>query len=304
MRRILTASLATFVLISACGGDDGRVTEVTSDTVAPDSTNAASETTTGDPDTGDGASGTVEYSTEIFATPEYDWTDCGAGLECAYIDVPLDYSDTNSDTISIYMTRHLALDPSERIGTLLVNPGGPGFGEWLQLWRETFDSFEEFAGPVVACVDGPALAGGLEMSLACDLIVASEKAKLGDVHARYGLVPGGGGSQRLVDAVGVRLARWLMYTGELVSAQRALEMGLVQQVFAAESFEADVVAFLTRMAERSAPSTHFMKAMSRSSHVTAAGLDRELEEAARVVAGPDAMEGLAAFVERREPKFA
>lgn len=128
MRRVLTASLAAFVLISACGGDDGRVTEVTSDTVAPDSTNAASETTTGDPDTGDGASGTVDYSTEIFATPENDWTDCGAGLECAYIDVPLDYSDTSSDTISIYVTRHLALDPSERIGTLLVNPGGPGFG--------------------------------------------------------------------------------------------------------------------------------------------------------------------------------
>lgn len=128
MRRVLTASLATFVLISACGGDDGRVTEVTSDTVAPDSTNGASETTTGDPDTGDGASGTVDYSTENFAIPEYDWSECGAGIECAYIDVPLDYSDTDSDTISIYMTRHLALDPSERIGTLLVNPGGPGFG--------------------------------------------------------------------------------------------------------------------------------------------------------------------------------
>lgn len=128
MRRILTASLATFVLISACGGDNGRITEVTSDTVAPDSTNVASETTTDGPDTGDGASATVDYSTEIFATPEYDWTDCGAGLECAYIDVPLDYSDTSSDTISIYVTRHLALDPSERIGTLLVNPGGPGFG--------------------------------------------------------------------------------------------------------------------------------------------------------------------------------
>ena len=128
MRRVLTASLASFVLISACGGDGARVTEVTSDTVAPDTTDALTETATSGPDTSDSASGTVDYSTENFPTPEYDWTECGPGLECAYMDVPLDYSDTNSDTISIFMTRHLALDRSERIGTLLVNPGGPGFG--------------------------------------------------------------------------------------------------------------------------------------------------------------------------------
>ena len=67
--------------------------------------------------------------------------------------------------------------------------------------------------PVIAAVDGLALAGGLELALACDLIVASERSRFGDVHARFGLVPGGGGSQRLVDAVGTRMARWLMYSG-------------------------------------------------------------------------------------------
>jgi len=127
MRRVVTASIVSVVLITACGGDGGRVTEVSSDTIVSDST-TPSEPSNTEPGSMDGGSADVEYSTEDFATPEYDWSDCGAGLECAHVDVPLDYSDPDSETISIFMTRHLALVPSERIGTLLVNPGGPGFG--------------------------------------------------------------------------------------------------------------------------------------------------------------------------------
>jgi enoyl-CoA hydratase len=178
------------------------------------------------------------------------------------------------------------------------------FRGWLLQWRETFDSLERCPKPVLAALNGLTLAGGLELALACDLIVASSAAKVGDVHARYGLVPGGGGSQRLPDAVGVRWARWLMYTAEVLDAERAAAIGLVQQVFPAETFAADVAATAGAMARRSAASLAVMKRASRSRLVTDDGLELEIEAAARVVTGPDAREGLAAFGEKREPRFA
>lgn len=184
-----------------------------------------------------------------------------------------------------------------------IERGGSAFGDWLLSWRSTFDSFEACPKPVIAAVDGAALAGGLELALACDFIVASARAKFGDVHARFGLVPGGGGSQRLVDAVGTRTARWLMYSGVQIDAAEALRIGLVQTVLPADGFDAALAGLTGPLAGRSIASIQFMKRMSRSSLVTDEGLDRELAEAAEVVAGLDAREGFAAFAEKREPRF-
>ncbi|MEY3617795.1 MAG: hypothetical protein RL726_493 [Actinomycetota bacterium] len=128
MRRVLSASLVSLVLITACGGEGGYVTEVSSDTVVSSSTTPTDPTNNTDPDPSDNGTGTTDHSTADFATPEYEWDSCGVELECAYIDVPLDYSNPTSESISLFMTRRLASDTSERIGTLLVNPGGPGFG--------------------------------------------------------------------------------------------------------------------------------------------------------------------------------
>lgn len=185
----------------------------------------------------------------------------------------------------------------------LILSGGSGFRDWLLSWRVAFDSFEECSKPVIAAVDGMALAGGLELALACDLIVASERSKFGDVHARFGLVPGGGGSQRLVDAVGTRMARWLMYSGIQIDSTEAHRIGLVQQVYPDADFDGAVASMARLLAGRSLASTEFMKRMSRTALVTTEGLDRELDGAAEVVAGPDALEGLAAFAEKREPRF-
>ncbi|NDH46380.1 MAG: alpha/beta fold hydrolase [Acidimicrobiia bacterium] len=123
MRRRAVFAVIFSLSVVACGGGDS-VSRIDSDTLAPtDVTNAPST----DPGTTsmvpDGA-----YSTEDFPTPTIDWSDCGSDLECGYVDVPIDYSDPNSEMTSIYVTRHLASNSDERIGTLLVNPGGPGFG--------------------------------------------------------------------------------------------------------------------------------------------------------------------------------
>jgi len=177
------------------------------------------------------------------------------------------------------------------------------FREGLLTWRDAFALMETVTKPVIGAVNGVALAGGLELALACDVMVASSQAKLGDVHARYGLVPGGGGSQRLPDAVGTRWARWLMYTGAVLTADEALNIGLVQAVYPHEQFMEQVGELARTMSLRSGPGLAFMKRMSTSPRVTPAGIERELEAAVNLISGPDAQEGLAAFAAKREPSF-
>ena len=177
------------------------------------------------------------------------------------------------------------------------------FRRWVAAWHRAFATFEDCPKPIVALVNGLALAGGLELALACDYIVARRSARIGDVHANFGLVPGGGGSQRLPDAVGSRVARWLMYTGEILTADRAAEVGLVQEVLADDEFDESAWAAGEKMAGRSQPGLAFMKRMSRPA-LDARGLELELEAAAGLVVGADAREGLAAFAEKRSPKFA
>lgn len=185
-----------------------------------------------------------------------------------------------------------------------VNLSSPAsFRESVLIWRDTFAAIAACSKPVIAAVNGVALAGGIELALACDLIVASRQAKLGDVHARYGLVPGGGGSQRLPDAVGTRWARWLMFTGEVISADEAIRIGLVQAVYEQDDFVTSVQDLCATMGRRSGPGLAFMKRMTAPSRVTEAGINLELEAAVHLVGGPDAMEGLAAFAEKREPEF-
>lgn len=177
------------------------------------------------------------------------------------------------------------------------------FREGLEVWRSSFRALETLPKPVIAVVDGLAIAGGLELALACDLIVATDRARLGDGHATYGLVPGGGGSQRLPDAVGVRAARWLMYTGELVDAQAARRLGLVQHVVAAAELESWLEETAATLSARSPAALAFFKTMTASPGVTDERLAREVLAAVAVVSGPDAQEGLAAFEAKRPPQF-
>ena len=185
----------------------------------------------------------------------------------------------------------------------VVTQDSASFRELLVSWKSAFGAMDASPKPVIAALNGLTLAGGLELALAADFMVASSSAKIGDVHANFGLVPGGGGSQRLTDAVGSRAARWLMFTGAVLDAEQARALGLVQEVFPAESFAEDVWAMAATMAGRSATGLAFMKRMSRSRTVTDNGLDHEIDAAAHLVVGEDAREGLAAFGAKRQPRF-
>ncbi len=177
------------------------------------------------------------------------------------------------------------------------------FRAWLGGWRRVFRAIETVDKPVIAAVQGMALAGGLELVLACDVVVASTEARFGDAHINYGLVPGGGGSKRLPDAIGRRAARWLMYTGKMIDARRAYELGLVQEVLPAEGFASAVLDLAAEIGQRSPVALAFMKRHTASPLVSDDALDYEIEGAVGVVTGTDAREGLSAFVEKRAPAF-
>jgi enoyl-CoA hydratase len=160
--------------------------------------------------------------------------------------------------------------------------------------------------PVVAAVHGLALAGGLEIMLACDVVFAGTGARFGDQHAQYGLVPGGGGSQRLPRIVGLRRALDLMYTNRWLDAQEAERWGLVNYVVADDELFDQALAYCEDLATKSRSGLAAMKRMSRQGLEGSldAGLTLEAREVVDALLSDDTAEGLAAFQERRPPEFA
>ena len=176
---------------------------------------------------------------------------------------------------------------------------------FIRLWHRVFNRIEALPVPVIAGVHGFALAGGLELALVADLVVADEEARLGDQHANFGLVAGGGGSQRLPRLIGVHRAKELMLLGGWLSARQALEWGLVNRVATAGKLVETVEALALELARKSALASRTVKALvNRALDVDlASGLEMEIELAGAHMRTADAAEGLRAFAERRAPVF-
>lgn len=162
-----------------------------------------------------------------------------------------------------------------------------------------------FPKPVVAGVNGLAAGGGMEIVLACDLVIASTGARLGDAHVNFGLLPGGGGSYRLPRRVGVSLAKRLMFTGELIPADELVASGLVMRVVAPDDLDSALEQVATPLARRSPRALAAMKRLLDSDGhrpvAEAAAAERDtLHEHLRTT---DVVEGLTAFREGRAPEF-
>ena len=159
--------------------------------------------------------------------------------------------------------------------------------------------------PVVAAVQGLALAGGLELMMACDVVVAAASARFGDQHAQFGLIPGWGGSQRLPRLIGLRRAMDLFLSAAWIDAKTARDWGLVNRVAKDSALRTEALALCRTLAERSRSGLATMKRLARQ------GLDGPLADGLAVeqAAAPDALmstdvtEGLAAFKARRKPNF-
>ncbi|MBM4269861.1 MAG: hypothetical protein FJ144_25205 [Deltaproteobacteria bacterium] len=173
------------------------------------------------------------------------------------------------------------------------------------LGHETFDALESLPCLTVAVVQGAALGGGCELMLACDLVIASEKARFGQPETNLGLLPGFGGCARLLRRVGPALARDLVYSGRLISAEEAQRLGLVNRVVPHDGLAAAATAWADELALRPplavARAKVALAAAESADARTAARV--EIEAFASVFAGEDAREGMGAFLEKRTPTF-
>ena len=164
---------------------------------------------------------------------------------------------------------------------------------------------ENLGKPVIACVNGFALGGGCELALACTMRLASENAKLGQPEVKLGIIPGYGGSQRLPRLVGKGMAMQLVLTGEMISAQEALRIGLVNEVVAPADLIARAEAILGKIAANAPLAVQYtMEAVNRGMEMPLAeGLFLEATLFGVACGTADKKEGTAAFLEKRAAQF-
>jgi enoyl-CoA hydratase len=177
--------------------------------------------------------------------------------------------------------------------------------EFSRAGHRLMDRLEALPIPTLAAVNGFALGGGCELALACDLIVASEKARFGQPEVSLGVIPGFGGTGRLTRAVGIQRARELIFTGDIVDAQGALALGLVVAVVLAEQL-LDRCRDIARRVAQKGP-----LAIAQAKRVLRAGADLPLDAAnalemqafAALFGSSDQKEGMRAFLDKRPPHF-
>jgi enoyl-CoA hydratase len=192
---------------------------------------------------------------------------------------------------------------------LALRPDGAGYasgpGSFAERLNTLLCRLEAFPVPVIAAVRGWTLAGGLEVVLACDLVIAGESAQFGDAHSNYGLLPSGGSSVRLPRRVGEGRAREMMFSGDSFSAAQMKEAGLVTTVVADAAVESEAGRLADKLARRSPIGLRRMKALLLHS------IDKTKTDALRAeqmvwskhAMSNDMREGLAAFKEKRQPVF-
>jgi enoyl-CoA hydratase len=214
----------------------------------------------------------------------------------------------------------VGLDPAARV--LLLTGAGRAFvagadikvflgldplaaREFSRSAHETGFALEALAIPVIACVNGFALGGGLELAMACDFIYAADTAKLGQPEINLGIIPGFGGTQRLARLVGRGTAKEMILSGRMVDAAEARTMGLVAQVFPTDTFMEECRKSARSLAAKGRVS------VAAAKRVIDQGLHQDLRSAclmevdafALCFASPDVQEGARAFLEKRAPKF-
>ncbi len=177
----------------------------------------------------------------------------------------------------------------------LARSGGRGFWTRLAACRV----------PLIAAVSGYALGGGLELALACDLVVAAEGSELGQPEIMLGLIPGGGGTQRLARAIGKQRAMELVLTGRRIDAAEAERIGLVNRMASKRRWLEEALDLARTVAERPPLAAQLAKQAVLAAEETSlsAGLDQERRLFELALATEDRVEGVSAFLERRRPTF-
>lgn len=137
----------------------------------------------------------------------------------------------------------------------------PGEPDPLLVAVDAFEVLEHLPQPVIAAINGPAITGGLELALACDILLAAQGAVLGDTHARVGVIPGGGNTQRLPRILGPSRAKELLFASDYMPAEEALRWGLVSRVVPAEALMDVARALARQIAANHPPTVRLMKSL-------------------------------------------
>lgn len=171
--------------------------------------------------------------------------------------------------------------------------------------RTLFNSIDMFPKPIIAMVNGFCLGGGNELALACDIRVCNDNAKFGQPEINLGIIPGGGGTQRLTRMIGEGRSMEMNLIGDMIDAEMALKFGLVNHVFPADQLEAETMKLAEKISEKAPIALRLakeaVKFASRSN--LDEGLRREVDLFAICFSTEDKQEGVSAFLEKRKPVF-
>lgn len=187
----------------------------------------------------------------------------------------------------------------------MVDMGPLQAKEWSRLGQQVFSRIENFPRPVIAAINGFALGGGCELAMACDIRLASEKAKFGQPEVNLGIIPGFAGTQRLTRLVGKGQAKIIIFSGDIISAEEALRIGLVDKVVAAE----ELMSFAKTLASKIMTKAPLAIGQAKTAINKGIEMDSELafvfeaETFGMCFTSADQKEGMRAFLEKRKPTF-
>lgn len=175
--------------------------------------------------------------------------------------------------------------------------------EFSAAGQDIFSEIENFPLPVIASINGFALGGGCELAMACDIRIASSRARFAQPEINLGIIPGWGGTQRLPRLVGMGMAKELIFTGDMIDAATAEKIGLVNKVVEHEKLLSATMEIANKIVSKSAVALKFAKAAVNAGSDLNAGLRSEANLFGVLFTTEDAKEGLTAFLEKRKPQF-
>lgn len=252
---------------------------------------------------------------------EYILTDTPvAGVGVVQLNRPKAYNALNRALLGEVMDALLTFDNDDSIGCMILTGNEKAFAAGADIKEmdgktqidmymgdsliDGFD-FSRITKPVIAAVSGFALGGGCEVAMSCDMIVASETALFGQPEINLGIIPGGGGTQRLTRAVGKALAMEMMLTDRRITAQEALQYGLVNRVAPIEEYMAVAIEIAQKVASKSQVTIRLTKeAINKAYEMTLReGLEFEKRNFFLSFSSEDKAEGMRAFIEKRDAEW-
>ena len=232
------------------------------------------------------------------------------------------YNALDTETVTITLSAVRELENDSTVAAIVFTGAGKAFAAgadiaemsrktpaqaraYAELGHTLMRTIEQLSKPTIAAINGYCLGGGMEVALASDIRIASETARFGLPETILGIIPGWGALPRITRLVGTAVTKELIFTGDIIDARRALEIGLINHLVDPD----DLMSYVMDMARKIRLQSQF--AVTRAKEVIDASVDRALDDACTVETDAfvacfeagDQKEGMRAFLEKREPKF-